>query len=86
MRLNELGNREILNISDGSRLGIFAEADLLIEEKTGIIKLLLIPEYKNPFSLFPNRNFLEVPWNCIKKIGNDMIIIELDGISYDNYL
>ncbi len=78
MRLNELGGKEIVNLNDGGRLGIIADSDLIINEKTGEILALLAPDNRTQFSFFGNKNEIEIPWNCIKKIGNDMIIIELD--------
>ncbi len=82
MKFNELAGKEIVNLSDGRRLGILADSDLLIDEKTGKIKALLIPDFKNYFSIFSERDFIEIPWDCVKKIGNDMIIIELDDLNY----
>ncbi|SHJ90723.1 YlmC/YmxH family sporulation protein [Paramaledivibacter caminithermalis] len=87
MRFSELGGKEIVNISDGCRLGMVAESDLLIDEKTGKIKALLVPDIKSSFSIFSDRNFIEIPWECVKKVGNDMIIIELNSNQYgDNGL
>jgi len=60
-------------------MGILADSDLLIDEKTGKIKALLVPDIRNHFSIFSDNDFVEIPWESVKKIGNDMIIIELDG-------
>ncbi len=79
MRLSTIGGKEIVNLCDGSRLGIIAESDLLIDEKTGKIHALLIPESKGFFSFFSSNYLTEIPWDAIKKIGNDMIIIELES-------
>ena len=78
MKLSKLGGKEIVNLNDGGRLGILAESDLLIDDRNGKIKALLVPDYKSQFSIFYDKNYLEIPWECVKKIGNDMIIIELD--------
>ena len=78
MRLSKLGGKEIVNLNDGGRLGILAESDLLIDERNGKIKALLVPDYKNQFSIFYDKSYLEIPWECVKKIGNDMIIIEVE--------
>jgi len=78
MKLSKLGGKEIVNLNDGGRLGILAESDLLIDDRNGKIKALLVPDYKSQFSIFHDKNYLEIPWECVKKIGNDMIIIELD--------
>ncbi|SES68752.1 sporulation protein, YlmC/YmxH family [Natronincola peptidivorans] len=78
MRFSTIGGKEIVNLCDGSRLGIIAESDLLINEKTGKIVALLIPDEKNLFNFFASNSLLEIPWEAVKKIGNDMIIIELE--------
>ena len=78
MKLSLMGGKEIVNLYDGSRLGIIAESDLLIDEKSGKIAALLIPGEKSLLSLFSNNSFFEIPWESIKKIGNDMIIIEME--------
>ena len=78
MLLDELGGKEIVNLNNGERLGIIADCDILVDEKTGKILSLLIPERKIQFKLFAENDYIEIPWHTIKKIGNDMIIIELD--------
>ncbi|WP_053957383.1 YlmC/YmxH family sporulation protein [Inediibacterium massiliense] len=78
MRLSKLGGKEIVNLNDGGRLGILAESDLLIDERNGKIKAVLVPDFKNQFSIFHDKNFLEIPWDCVRKIGSDMVIIEME--------
>lgn len=78
MRLSEIGGKEIVNLHDGSSLGLISESDLLINKRTGRIHSLLIPEKKGIFSLFSDNSLIEIPWGSIKKIGNDMIIIDLE--------
>lgn len=78
MKLSKLGGKEIVNLNDGGRLGMLAESDLLIDERNGKIKALLVPDFKSQFSIFHDKNYFEIPWECVKKIGNDMIIIEIE--------
>ncbi|MTI70014.1 MAG: YlmC/YmxH family sporulation protein [Firmicutes bacterium] len=78
MRLHKLGGKEIVNLNDGGRLGVIADSDLIIDEKTGRILALLVPDNRSQISLFKDRSEIEIPWELIRKIGNDMIIIELD--------
>lgn len=85
MRFNTIGGKEIVNLCDGSRLGIIAESDLLIDEKTGRIISLLVPDERGLLSLFSSSSLLEIPWESIKKIGNDMIIIELEDSKKRKY-
>lgn len=79
MRLMELGQKEIVNLNNGARLGIIADSDILIDEKSGQILSLLIPERRFSFKMLGiEGSGLEIPWTSIRKIGYDMIIIELD--------
>lgn len=77
-RLSEIGGQEIINLYDGGKLGIVADVDLLIDDKSGSIEAMLIPDSKSFFSFFSDRNYIEVPWESIKKIGQDTLIVELD--------
>ena len=79
MRLSKLGGKELVNLNDGERLGILGDSDIVIDDKTGKIISLLIPDKKIQFKFFGDREEIEIPWSCIRKIGNDMIIIELDN-------
>ena len=77
MMLTELGGKEIVNLNNGERLGIIADSDIVVDEKTGKILTLLIPERKLQFKIFGENYDMERPWESIRKIGNDMVIIEL---------
>ncbi|NMB28399.1 MAG: YlmC/YmxH family sporulation protein [Tissierellia bacterium] len=77
MMLTELGGKEIVNLNNGERLGIIADSDIVVDEKTGKILTLLIPERKLQFKIFGENYDMEIPWESIRKIGNDMVIIEL---------
>ncbi|SHI78671.1 sporulation protein, YlmC/YmxH family [Geosporobacter subterraneus DSM 17957] len=78
MRLSKLGGKEIVNLNDGGRLGVLAESDLLVDERNGKIRALLVPDFRNQFSIFSDKSFVEIPWEYVRKIGNDMIIIEME--------
>lgn len=78
MMLDELSGKEIVNLNNGERLGIVGDSDIIIDENTGKILTLLVPDRKFQFKLFGEIEDIEIPWQAIKKIGNDMIIVELD--------
>ncbi|NLN14863.1 MAG: YlmC/YmxH family sporulation protein [Tissierellia bacterium] len=79
MRLSELGDKEIINLNNGARLGLLNEADIIFDEETGKIKSLVAPEKRLSFKLLGlESNGMEIPWSAIRKIGYDMIIVELD--------
>lgn len=79
MRLSELGEKEVVNLNTGGRLGILADSDLIIDEETGKIISLIAPDRRLSLRLLGiEKNGIEIPWDAIRKIGYDMIIVELD--------
>lgn len=76
MRLSELSGKEIVDVKKAERLGILGQTDLEINEGTGQIQALLIPSVKW-FGLRKQSEEVRVPWYHIKKIGTDMIIIDV---------
>jgi len=76
MKLSDLGDKEIVNLANGSRHGQLSSAELLFDEHTGIIKAILVPDNRGKINLFGNKDFLQLPWNAIRKIGEDIIIFE----------
>ncbi|NMA86558.1 MAG: YlmC/YmxH family sporulation protein [Tissierellia bacterium] len=79
MMLSELGYKEIINLNNGERLGLLTDSDIIVEEKTGKIIALLMPERRMQFKIFGDFDNTEIPWDSIRKIGNDMIIVELEN-------
>ena len=76
MRLSELGGKEIVDVKRAERLGVLGQTDLEINEQTGQINALIIPSLKW-FGLKKQGSEVRVPWSHIKKIGTDMIIIDI---------
>lgn len=67
---------DVINITDGRRLGNVIDLDLDVE--TGAIKALLLPNGRGRLSLFRSSGpDVEVPWSRIVKIGVDVILVEL---------
>ncbi|HLO12374.1 MAG TPA: YlmC/YmxH family sporulation protein [Pseudoneobacillus sp.] len=77
MRLSELSGKEIVDAKKAERLGVLGQTDLEINEKSGQIQALLIPSLKW-FGFKRQGGEVRVPWKHIKKIGSDMIIIDID--------
>lgn len=77
MRFRDLSDKEIINVNEGIRLGLLGQTDLEIDEKTGQIESFIIPNYKW-FGLVKEGQETKIRWKSIKKIGEDMIMIETD--------
>lgn len=76
MRLSEIGYKEIINLSNGSRHGQLSNAELLFDQKDGKIKAILVPDFQGRLSFMSNKDYLQLPWSSIIKIGEDIIIFE----------
>jgi len=78
VRFKDIGSKEIVNVNKGTRLGILGQTDLEINERTGQIEAFIIPNYKW-FGLKKENEETKIHWSSIKKIGEDMILVEMDA-------
>lgn len=81
MRLSELSGKEIVDVARAERLGVLGQTDLEINEK-GQITALIIPSLKW-FGLKRQGHEIKVPWEHVKKIGADMVIIDIVETQYE---
>ena len=73
-RFSELRCKEVINIHDGCRLGYVGDLDCRIPE--GEIVAIIVPGPLRFFGLFGRGEEYYIPWRCIKRIGDDVILIE----------
>ena len=73
MRLSDLQDKDIVNISDGKKIGSIIDVN---KDEEGSMKSLVVEESK--FTLFNNKNEMEVLWKQIEKIGEDVILVKID--------
>lgn len=76
MCLSELQNKDVVNITDGKMIGTIIDAR--IEDSSGRIIALVIQSKKGVFGFLSNRPELEVFWDQIVKIGEDIILVKLN--------
>ncbi len=76
MRLSELQNKDIVNITDGKKIGKII--DVKIEAENGKIITMIVEEDKSMKNFLISRNELEVYWNQIEKIGEDVILVKFN--------
>lgn len=77
MRYQDISGKEIISINSGARLGILGQTDLQINSETGKIESFMIPSYKW-FGLKKEATESVITWDMIKKIGKDIILIDMD--------
>lgn len=78
--INNLKLMEVIDINTGTKLGYIR--DLLVDLEDYRILSVIIPREKN--SWFSKNNNLEIGWDKITKIGVDVILVDLDNITFDN--
>ena len=74
MLLSEIGDKEIVDISKGSMHGRLWDAEIVFDEKTGLIHSLIVPHFQGRRNHFKEE--LQLPWNSIIIIGEDIIIFK----------
>lgn len=79
MLLSDLMGKEVVNLMDGARLGVVGDSDLVIDVPTGEIVSIVLPNRGRLFNLFGDAPDLVIPWEAIRKIGSQVIIVELQG-------
>ena len=77
MRLRQLENKELINLQDGRRIGYFGDADLVFNADTGQILGLEISNRNRFLQLFAEKYISVIPWEAIKKIGKEVIILDI---------
>ena len=73
-RITELRGREVINIRTGYRLGYVY--DVLFDVESGKIASLVVPAQARFFGLFGHPNDYIIPWDCVKRVGDDIILID----------
>ena len=75
MRYNQLRQKEVINVCEGRSLGCVC--DLIFDECKGHIHAIVVPGNSGICGLFGRQNFV-IPWKDICKIGDDVILVEID--------
>lgn len=75
-RLSKLKQKEVVNCVDGKRLGYIC--DLVIDEIDGRICALVVPAPTKFIFFSKNEKDYVIPYKNIRKIGKDVILVELD--------
>ena len=69
-------HKEVINITDGRRLGCVQ--DVCADLETGMITSIIVPGANSKFlSIFSQSNDIVIPWQNIKCIGEDLILVEI---------
>jgi len=80
LKMSDFIYREVINISDGEKIGYVA--DIEFNKETGFINSIIIPEKTKKLFLSKNHG-IKIPWDNIKKIGDDIILVDISAEDYN---
>ncbi len=73
-RIVDLRLKEVINIHDGCRLGFVNDVE--VDTCCGKVVSIVVPGPSRFFGLFGREEDYVIPWDDIKRIGEDIILIE----------
>ncbi len=72
----ELRTKDVINAGDGRRLGKII--DLVFSSETAKVRGIVAPYAKR--TLLSKGQDVFIPWRCVKKIGEDVIIVDINNV------
>lgn len=71
---SELRYKEVIDVHSGYRLGYVCDAEF--DDREGRFISLITPGRARFFGLFGREDDYVLPWSCISRIGNDIILVD----------
>ena len=75
--INELKTKEVIDVSCGERLGYVSDVEINLE--SGRLMALIVPGQYKLMGFLGREEDIIIKWDKIKKIGDDIIIIEREN-------
>ena len=75
MKISELQRKDTVNVNDGKVIGRIIDA--IINEEDGSFEGFVIEKSKYIRSLFSTEGDITIKFSQIKKLGSDVILVEL---------
>jgi YlmC/YmxH family sporulation protein len=75
-RSSDFKQKEVINISDGRRLGFVSDVEIDLEQ--GKIAAIVLAGVARLFGFLGKDSEFVIPWEKIVKIGEDIILVDLD--------
>ena len=75
IRVTELHCKEVICVADGRRLGFITDVE--VELPKGHVVAIIVPGPCRFLGLFGRRDDFVIPWSCIRKIGPDIVLVDI---------
>ncbi|PKM80657.1 MAG: YlmC/YmxH family sporulation protein [Firmicutes bacterium HGW-Firmicutes-14] len=82
VKISDLRMREVINVNNGKKLGLIK--DIEIDLEAGRIRSVVLPGNGRILGFFGRNDDVVVPWQKIKKLGMDVILVELSDFTDAN--
>jgi YlmC/YmxH family sporulation protein len=73
-RVVDIRGKEVIDICTGNRLGFPVDVEVNVD--SGRLVAIVVPGSSRYFGLFGRGDDIVIPWDCIKRIGDDLILVE----------
>ena len=74
VKFTDLQCKEVICVSDGRRLGFVS--DVLVEVPEARVCAIVVPGPPRGLGLLGCREEYIIPWDCIRRIGPDIVLVE----------
>ena len=75
VRFTKLQCKEVICVNDGRRLGFISDVEVEVPE--GNICAIIVPGPCRFLGLFGRKDDFCIPWNCIRRIGPDIVLVDV---------
>lgn len=74
-RIADMRCKEVINISDGERMGYIY--DLMFSAETGRITAVILPGKSKLLGILGREEDVVIPWDCIKRVSRDIVLVDV---------
>ena len=74
VRFFQLRRKEVINLCDGCKLGYVGDLEICLPE--GPVKAIIVFGPCRFFGLFGRGEDYYIPWDCVQKFGDDIVLID----------
>ncbi len=75
MRMCELRTKEVINMCSCKKIGYVV--DIEVNLCSGCVEAIIVPRLEGVCGLFGKDSVCVIPYECIQKVGDDIIFVEI---------
>ncbi|MDR1620243.1 MAG: YlmC/YmxH family sporulation protein [Clostridiales bacterium] len=73
----DLRRKDVINVCDGVKLGRVCDLELDVDACPAQLVAIIVPGPARLFGIIRSEEELVVPYPCIQKIGDDVILVDI---------